>query len=248
MLKRIALVSDIHGNIAALEAVTDDIRSRRVDAVFNLGDHVSGPLWPKETLQYLMRQDWINISGDFDQPLTRQSPAEHGLSVGYAYQRLGRDDLAWLSMMPSTNRITSEIFLFHSTPSSGPEYLLETVERGKLHLATQAEIKDRLGAEKASVLICGHSHIPRVVHMPGDQLIINPGSVGLPAFTNDYVEPHVVENGSNHARYAVMEWRDGHWMVDQIAVAYDYRRAAEQARKNNRPDWVSGILTGYITQ
>ena len=51
---RIALVSDIHGNLAALEAVAADIRRRGVDRVANLGDNVSDPLWPQETAQYLM--------------------------------------------------------------------------------------------------------------------------------------------------------------------------------------------------
>ena len=56
-MQKIAILSDIHGNIPALEKVVDDINARRVDCVFNLGDHVSGPLWPKETIQYLMKQD-----------------------------------------------------------------------------------------------------------------------------------------------------------------------------------------------
>ena len=51
---RIALVSDIHGNLAALEAVAADIRRRGVDRVANLGDNVSDPLWPQETAHYLM--------------------------------------------------------------------------------------------------------------------------------------------------------------------------------------------------
>jgi len=57
-MKKIAVLSDIHGNIAALEEVAADIETRQVDRVFNLGDHISVPLYPKETLQFLMKQDW----------------------------------------------------------------------------------------------------------------------------------------------------------------------------------------------
>ena len=54
-MKTIAAISDIHGNILALEAVVRDIARRHVDTVVNLGDHLSGPLWPKETIQFLMQ-------------------------------------------------------------------------------------------------------------------------------------------------------------------------------------------------
>lgn len=50
MLKRMAVLSDIHGNMMALEAVVVDIKKRQVDGILNLGDHLSGPLWPRETI------------------------------------------------------------------------------------------------------------------------------------------------------------------------------------------------------
>jgi predicted phosphodiesterase len=55
--KRISFVSDIHGNLPALEAVVKDIDRRGVDAVINLGDSLSGPLMPLETARFLMAQD-----------------------------------------------------------------------------------------------------------------------------------------------------------------------------------------------
>lgn len=60
---RIALLSDIHGNLAALEAVAADIELRGVDQVANLGDSLSGPLLPLETARFLMAQDWIHLAG-----------------------------------------------------------------------------------------------------------------------------------------------------------------------------------------
>jgi hypothetical protein len=77
-------------------------------------------------------------------------------------------------------------------------------------------------------------------------LIVNPGSVGLPAYEDDLPEYHVVETGSHHARYSILEYTDGCWQVEMIAVPYEYHKAAEQARKNGRLDWDIGLRTGYM--
>ena len=55
-----------------------------------------------------------------------------------------------------------------------------------------------------------------------------------------------METGSHHARYAILELKNGNWQVELIAVTYDYQQAATQARKNGRPDWVYGIQTGFM--
>lgn len=84
-MRKIAIVSDIHGNIAALEKVVEDIETRHVECVFNLGDHVSGPLYPRETLEFLTKQDWVHILGDHDRQLIRQNPERHGLSLSASF-------------------------------------------------------------------------------------------------------------------------------------------------------------------
>lgn len=61
---RIAIVSDIHGNLPALEAVAGDFARRGVDLVVNLGDSLSGPLLPLETARFLMAQDWRQLAGN----------------------------------------------------------------------------------------------------------------------------------------------------------------------------------------
>jgi predicted phosphodiesterase len=245
-MQKIAVLSDIHGNIAALEQVVDDIKTRQVDAVFNLGDHVSGPLWPKETIEFLMKQDWIQIGGNHDRQLTTLKPENHGLSDRYAHQLLNEAELNWLRTLPPTIKTPEDIFLFHGSPSNDKTYLLETIENGRARLATQSEIKQRLGDTKSKIMLCGHTHIPRVIQIPENILIINPGSVGLPAYEDDTPEYHVMETGSPHARYAILENKNGAWRVELVAVAYNHLMAAEQARKNNRPDWEMGLLTGFM--
>ena len=241
--KRIAVISDIHGNIVALEAVVADIKRKKVDQVINLGDHISGPLWPKETIAFLMQQSWINILGNHDRNLISINPKLLGLSDQYVYKLLSENDISWIKSLQS-NIIFEGLFLFHGTPSKDDVYLLETVENGRTRLATQTEIERRLGKPKSKEMLCGHSHIPRVVEIQGS-IIINPGSVGLPAYDDDLPEYHVVETGSAHARYAIIEYQTTIQSIEMIAVNYDYKTAVKQAFRNNRPDWAEALNSGF---
>ena len=78
-------------------------------------------------------------------------------------------------------------------------------KRGRTRLAAPTEIEARLGGTRSPVMLCGHTHIPRVVQLPAGALVVNPGSVGLPAYDDVFPEYHVVETGSPHARYALLE-------------------------------------------
>jgi predicted phosphodiesterase len=246
MFKRMAVLSDIHGNLPALEAVLADVQKRNVDGILNLGDLISGPLWPHETIQFLMRQNWIQIAGNHDRKLVHQPPQEQGPSDHYAYQFLSQDELNWLGSLPASRSLENGCLLFHGAPASDTTYLLETIDNGRTHLANVAEISPRLAETKAPVLLCGHTHQPRLVLMPDNTLIINPGSVGLPAYSDDTPVPHITETGSPHARYAIVDDHAGQWTVDLISVPYDHQQAAAQAHKNNRPDWEIALRSGFM--
>lgn len=245
-MKRIALLSDIHGNIVALKAVVQDMLKRNIDQVINLGDHISGPLWPKETIQFLMKQDWIHIAGNHDKNLVFEDPESMGASDKYAYPFLNEEEKDWLLSMPE-NLVTTEGFrLFHATPENNNTYLLETVEYGRVRLATIPEISDRLGSNTSKIIFCGHTHIQRVVNLPQNILIVNPGSVGCPAYDDEIPEYHLVETGSPHARYAVVNFDNEIRSIELISVLYDFTQAAKIAKENNRLDWANGLKTGYL--
>lgn len=245
-LKKIAIVSDIHGNIIALEKVVEDIKTRQVDCVFNLGDHISGPLYPKETLHFLMKQDWIHISGNHDRELITQNPEKLSFSDRYAFNFLNNSDLDWLRALPASTSIENLFFLFHGTPSSDKTYLLETVDHGTVRLAKPEEITQRLNSTISQIMLCGHTHIPRVVELTGNILIVNPGSVGLPAYNDETPVYHRMETGSHHARYAILEYKNNKWHADLISISYDYKQVAQQARKNGRTDWEYALQTGFM--
>ena len=91
---RLALVSDIHGNLAALEAVRADIRRRGVDAVLNLGDSLSGPLLPKETAQCLMAEGWFSLAGNHERQMLQTPLDQQGASDAHASAQLGEAERA----------------------------------------------------------------------------------------------------------------------------------------------------------
>jgi predicted phosphodiesterase len=246
MLNRIAVLSDIHGNMPALEALAADLKKRPPDCVVNLGDHLSGPLWPCETAEYLMQQNWIHIAGNHDRNLVSLNQAEMIPSDRYAYQQLNEVQLAWLSAQPASFVLEGELLLFHGAPGDDRTYLLETVEHGRTRLASAGEIGQRLDSVEQHVVLCGHTHIPRAVQLADETLIINPGSVGLPAYDDTHPEPHIVENGSPHARYAVLERQADGWRAELIAVPYDHQQAARQAQRNQRSDWEIALHTGFM--
>jgi predicted phosphodiesterase len=93
---RIALVSDIHGNRAALEAVIEDTRRRAVTRIVNLGDSLSGPLLPLETARFLMQQDWVQLAGNHERQLLEFAQRGGGPSDAFAHARLTPDVFEWM--------------------------------------------------------------------------------------------------------------------------------------------------------
>jgi putative phosphoesterase len=243
---RIAIVSDIHGNLPALEAVVEDIERRGVDAIVNLGDSLSGPLMPLETAQFLMAQDWVQLAGNHERQLLTVPADRRGASDAFAHARLGVKEFAWIASLTHTHRLSADVMLCHGTPASDLEYFLETVAPDEFRAATQAEIDARTGDVDAALVACGHTHVPRVARASGGQLIVNPGSVGLPAYDDIHPHPHAVETGSPNARYAIVEQRDGDWTARLVAVPYDHTAMAKLALENGRPDWAHALATGRM--
>jgi predicted phosphodiesterase len=223
----------------------DDIKQVAPDTVVNLGDCVSGPLEAAETADVLMSLAWTTIRGNHDRWLLEKPPEEMGRSDAAAFAELKNHHHAWLSTLEETATIEN-IFLCHGTPGSDNKYMLETVEQnGHVRLATQAEIS-RLGSEHAPIILCGHTHVPRIVRLTEGRTVINPGSVGLQAFSDDEPVNHAMEVGAPHARYAVLERAKAAdpWRVSFRVVAYDWDAAAARAKEKGREDWAQWLRTG----
>lgn len=240
----LAVLSDIHGNLPALEAVVADAEARGCEAVFNLGDLLSGPLWPSETADYLMdRPSWVTIRGNHERQLLAGDPRRMNPSDAHAFGCLSDRHMGWLRELPATSeRPDEDILLCHGTPSSDLIYFLEQVDEEGWSPASVHQAQERAGARKERLILCGHTHVPRVMTLPDGRTIANPGSVGLQAFEDDTPFPHRVECGSPHARYAVLRTEGPE--IELVAVPYDHEAAARQAERNGRPDWAQALLHG----
>ena len=267
---RLAAIADIHGNVLALQAVLTDIARRGADLTLDLGDCVSGPLWPRETFELLdtlklptVRGNWqrLAVRGNHDRALC-DPPAGLGPSDRFAVSELAvvRDPGAWerlavsvlpadaaksLAALPPTLVPLPGVFACHGTPDNDEAYLLETVTNGTLELASPAAIAQRIAQVPEPLVLCAHSHQARIVQC-GTQLIVNPGSVGCPAYHDPNAPAHVSETGTPHARYALLDDSSGAWSVELIAIPYDWARAADRARQNNRPEWAKALASGRL--
>ncbi len=243
---RIAVLADIHGNLRALKAVHADLVRRSPDVVVNLGDHVSGPLQAAATADWLMEQrGWIHIRGNHDRQLLDRLPERMGLSDRAADAQLTGRHRDWLAALPPTQMLGSDVLLCHGSPRDDLQYLLEEVDAPRVRLASPEQIAERLGGVKAKLVFCGHTHMPRMVTLPGGTQVINPGSVGLPAYDDTSPVPHFVETGSPHARYAIVEWDGRTLRAEFIALEYDWHAAAGEADAADRPNWAHALATGY---
>lgn len=241
----LAVLSDIHGNIRALDAVIRDMEHRQVDHVINLGDCAYGPFNPIPVLDRLMTLDILTVSGNEDQVLI-DSPTAHEPSRAVQFTRsfLTQRHLDWLAVLPL--RIErDDLMAFHARPNSRTGYLLtRPLDDGGIRSATEMEIVAQLSEVTSPLILCAHDHLPGRVVLDDGRTIINPGSVGCPAFDDDVPILHRVENGTPHARYALVNVGDGIVRSELMPVAYDWQAAAEDATDNGFPDWAHWIATG----
>ncbi len=245
---RWAVVSDIHGNLPALKAVFADAEGlpKAVDGWLNLGDILSGPLWPAETADWLMARGWPTIAGNHERQVLTLPRERMGASDRFACERLSPAQRAWLVALPARMEPQPGLACVHGTPDSDLVYLLESVTPEGARAARDDEIAARLEAgPQAGLLLCGHSHLPRDVVLGGLR-IVNPGSVGLQAYDHDEPFDHVAETGSPQARYAIVERDAAGWQVELRAVAYDWHAAADRAEANGRGDWADALRTGHV--
>lgn len=243
---RIGVLSDIHSNVYALEAVLQDLQNRHVDAIVDLGDIVYGPIAPKATCKLLQEHTIVHVQGNQDRLIHEalESEIEQNPTLQLMFDELSDVQRSWLKSLPYELYLTDEIYLCHGSPQSDTDYLLEDISSGAPQLRSESEILDMLAGVAAPLILCGHTHLPRVVELCSGQTIVNPGSVGLPAYKDDLPMVHSMENFSSHASYAVVEKQAAGWCIQQIRVPYDFQRAAGMARKNQRENWVRLLETG----
>lgn len=245
-LDRFVVIADVHGNSWALDAVLADLdRLTGIETVLDCGDSVFGPLDPHGVLERFRARGIRSLTGNQDREMVAPSPgSEIGESFRHTAAHLAPEDWEFLRALPKTRQF-GDVVLCHGTPASDLVYLPETIENGRLREATDAELAARLTSVEASLVICGHTHFPRVVILEDGRTVVNPGSVGLAAYEGEGV-PHVMACGSPHARYAVFERAEHGWHVEHRAIAYDWHAAADFAARLGRHEWERWLRWGRV--
>jgi predicted phosphodiesterase len=260
-MQSFAAISDIHGNLPALDAVLADIAALGVTRIVNLGDILSGSLWAAATADRLMALDLPTIAGNHERQLLSLPRERMSAADTHTADELQPRHRAWLAGLPESLRFDDEVFCCHGTPTSDLAYFLETAVPGFAGLgrgangvrpATLAEATERAGTALRGVahglILCGHTHMPRLLRLADGRLIANPGSVGLQGFDDDHGHPHVIETRAPHARYALFERGAAGWNVSLRVVAYDWEAAARRAEREGRRDWAAALRTGFVTR
>ncbi|QWU46047.1 MULTISPECIES: metallophosphoesterase [Bacillus] len=241
---KIAIISDIHGNSHALKAVLKDIERRKAEMIINLGDSVYGPLDPLGTIEILMNNEMIHIKGNCDRMLW-EPIQEQSATLTFVQKQLTKNHIDWLKQH-SSQFIVDDILFCHGTPASDEVYLLEEMDENGAVLKSEKNIMDQLQNIEQKIIVCGHTHIPRVVYLANGKVIINPGSVGLPAYKDELPVLHKMESGTPHAKYVVIEKVLGEWIIEQISVPYNWEGAARVAVQQERHDWARALRTGKV--
>jgi putative phosphoesterase len=171
---RVAAISDIHGNLPALEAVVADLEHEAVDRVVVAGDTVSGP-WPVEVLDTIVGLGAAVVRGNADRHVVERDDG-FGQLAPWCADRLGEERLATVASWPLALELHVDglgtVLVCHSTPlSDDPIYTRLTPEQ---------ELIELLGELDADVVLCGHTHMQYDRALSNGLRVVNPGSVGMP--------------------------------------------------------------------
>jgi putative phosphoesterase len=236
---RIALFSDVHGNMPALEAVLADTESRGLDLRYCLGDLVGYGTDPNGVASRVQALDIPVVLGNYDEGVAWETgdcgcfyPSEEAKRVGEASYRftvsaVAEENKAWLRGLPRELRLTIggiAIHVVHGSPRRINEYLLaERDERTYHHLAR---------TETADVLAFGHTHQLWRRRFDG-KLFVNVGSVGRP------------KDGDARAGYVILEAQGSDVGVEFVRVSYDVEEAARAVLEAGLPpSLAAGLRNG----
>ncbi len=245
-MKKYAIISDIHGNRSALEAVLADIRTHAVREIINLGDALYGPLDPSGTAELLMDLNIRSVRGNEDRMIYSARENDPSPTLQYVVSRLNREQIEWLSSMPATTIVDGVLFAFHGSPRSDNEYFFWHISPEGKVLRNGREMETMVKEVSCRVVLCGHDHVPRSLLLNDGTLVVDPGSVGLQAFQDETPYRHVMQNQSPHARYTMLTEDKGTWHAAHKKVVYDWETASSLAGKNGRADWAFWLRTGKV--
>lgn len=234
---KIAFISDIHGNLEALNAVLEDIEKRNVEKTYCLGDLVGYGPNPNEVVEIIRKMEIESVMGNYDDAIGFEKE-----SCGCAYNpgretEVGDESINWtikntskknkefLKSLPMKKTVEVEgikILLVHGSPLN---YLLEYV-KPNISSERLKEITDNVDAD---IIINGHTHLMMAKHING-KTILNPGSVGR------------TKDGEPLATYLILNVEKGIYNYEFIKVKYDVKTTVEKIVKVGLPVELATVL------
>ncbi len=255
----LAVFSDIHANLPALEAVLQDIRKHKPDLICCLGDLVNQNVWNKEVVALIKSSNIPTLMGNHDQGIgnnqsnfrysygTREEEQYGKEAIAYTLARVTAEDRAFLRNLPTNMRFNYDcadgllnMLMVHGSPESLNEYVY--------HFTKAETLRGMITHAQAHVLLMGHTHHPYHQVIPAEQAgkkiflhAINAGSVGCP------------KDGNWHACYVLIEWdTKDHLLADPETmkvtihrVEYDINKVVRAIQKSDLPLFYAGRLIKY---
>lgn len=237
---RIALFSDIHANLPALEVVLEHILQQKYDGVYCLGDLGGYAAQPNEVQEAVMAFGCPTVLGNYDEGVGYELEdcgcqyvkpfdiAMSQLSFQWTRKNTSQANKAWLRKLPREIRMEVEgqqLLICHGSPRSNKEYLFENRSEGYLRQFTRGGKYDA----HADILLFGHTHVPYHRVIEGVHFI-NTGSVGRP------------KDGNPRAGYCALTVKKDEIQVTQIRLTYDVEATCRLLQKAGLPAYFAEYL------
>lgn len=227
----VAVISDIHANYIALDAVLADLQREKFDQIICLGDAIQGGPQPAETAERLQKlgcpvvmgnADYFLLTGKSKEPHTKQQIAVREWSVS----QLSKSDLDFISTFQPTVQVSlgkRKLLCFHGSPASFDDIIFpETAEE---------QVQSWLAPHKESILTGGHTHLQQIRRM-GDSFFFNPGSIGLANGPRHTAEKSRLDDW---AEYAVLTVDGARIALEFRRVPFDLEKLLQAYRASGRP-------------
>lgn len=237
---QIAIISDIHANSIALEAVLHDIQNKNITEVYCLGDLVDFAPWGNEVIETIRAKQIPCLMGNHDEriafdeaisPLPHHDAletAQRELAINYSKSQISMENKSWLAQLPYTLELSYtlpdrvlNILLVHASLRSNDEYIFE--EDDKKNYAQALRDKD------INALIMGHTHLP-YIQSESDILFVNAGSVGRS------------READRKASYLILSLDETGVKAEIIKLDYDLQAVAEAIYASPIPDFYGDFL------
>lgn len=212
----VAVIADVHGNLAAFESVLGEIRQKGIQKILIAGDLVGYGPRPNEVIALARQVGTANIRGNHeDAVLTREYSwfnDDAAAAAKWTAETLTDPNLSYIGQLPTNQAIRTDgrvVGMFHGSPDDPYEYVLE-----------DSRAEELLQRSRYDIVICGHTHVPMHVRR-GPKLFLNPGSVGQP------------RDGDRDASFSVLDTAS--LCSETVRVEYDVRSVQREMLAQGLP-------------